>query len=103
MLNNSGKRKSDVGHGDDEVGAADVVSASTVGHVVDPLVLVGKVDVARVLTREPVVASGVGVFSAVDPLDDPPVSCNLIIQSQNFTLVNLIRREKCSSMLLDLI
>jgi hypothetical protein len=77
MLNNSRVGQGDVGHCDDEVSAADVVPPAAVGHVVDPLVLVFQVDVARMLTREPVVASGVGVFSTVDSLDDPPVSCNL--------------------------
>ena len=77
MLNNSWVGQGDIGHCDDEVSAADVVPATAVGHVVDPLVLVFQVDVARVLTREPVVASGVGVFSTVDTFNYPPVSCNL--------------------------
>ncbi len=73
----------DVGDCDDELGIADVVLASAVGHVVDPLVLVLQVDEALVLTGVPVIAAWVGrALTAVNASDNPPIASNLYIFKQ---------------------
>ena len=78
VSNHSRKGQRDICNGDNELGVADIVLSPAVGDVVNPLVLVLQVDEALVLTRVPVVAAWiVGVLTAVQTPDDPPVAGNL--------------------------